>query len=285
MKKEEPYLQPSQAVKVRADATIIDCILLMKKFKVGSVLVMSDNNEDLLVGIFTERDLLNKFEYIQNYENLKLSIRTVMTSPLKTLDISELGRAHELMLKHGIRHLPVTVKNEDGTISLAGVISMRDVLKRALLGPPEKKSENDGKQHIIIFSRDNNFINLIRKICPTEITTDAVVDQVQLDAVMTRNKTLSDEVQSLRYVIDIESFSIEEWSKAARLINSDILTSAMVFVYNPVEKNKTVLSILKELNKSKRILVLSKPVNVLSLSDFITSDFEDFTNLSKEKDS
>jgi CBS domain-containing protein len=282
MKDLEPYLHPSPVIKVLSDKMIFECIQLMKVMNVGSILVTSSDGKDNLVGIFTERDLLTKFDFIQNYENLKLPINRVMTSPLKTLELSELDSAPEFMLKNRIRHLPVVVKNSEGISTLVGVVSMRDVLKRLLQGPAVK-SEKPKKNHLILYSGDNHFVSLVKRICSAEVDLLVASTYSQLELILAGIKKGLVEGASTKAIVDIEHSSNESWAKAARLVNSDPGTASIMFTFNSMEKNKTAMDILNELNKSDKILVLSKPVNILALSDFIARNAGEFVNLSKAK--
>ncbi len=121
-------LHPSPALIVRADVLISQCIDRMAQYKTRSVLVVNDRDPGDLIGIFTERDVLINFGMIRKKVNVTRSVRTVMSKPVITLDIQEIGRASELMQKHHVRHLPVTTLSEGGKLNrLVGVISKRDV--------------------------------------------------------------------------------------------------------------------------------------------------------------
>ena len=96
--------------------------------RVGSALIVNDTTEQDLVGIFTERDLLRKFDQICFNDNWNKPVRTVMTQKLITLKPEDLEKAEHLMLRHKIRHLPITRKDGKKQI-LLGIVSIRDVLK------------------------------------------------------------------------------------------------------------------------------------------------------------
>ena len=57
---------PSPAIVVPADMTIGDAVRKMRDNKVGSLLVVREIKPHDLVGVFTERDLLNKIDEIQH---------------------------------------------------------------------------------------------------------------------------------------------------------------------------------------------------------------------------
>jgi CBS domain-containing protein len=104
---------------------------------IGSVLVVKENE---LVGIITERDISR---YLAADENaLKRKVKYVMSKPLITIEATaSVQDAIELMLKHGIRRLPVVKQQK-----LVGIVSQMDVLRWVLrVGyephvPPEVKA-------------------------------------------------------------------------------------------------------------------------------------------------
>src|SRR4051812_4203750 len=100
-------IHPSPVLAVRAETPIADCIQMMKDSRVGSLLIVSDDIEYKLLGIFTERDLLKRIHLIQEGSHWKKPIHTVMTHPVFTIDLENLNDAPKIMVKNGIRHLPV----------------------------------------------------------------------------------------------------------------------------------------------------------------------------------
>jgi CBS domain-containing protein len=94
---------------------------VMREGRVGCVLVCED---DRLVGIFTERDVLNKLfgAPIDPSE----AVDRFMTPDPKTLRESDrLGDAVRLMTEHGYRHIPLL--DDEGR--RAGLVSARDIVR------------------------------------------------------------------------------------------------------------------------------------------------------------
>ncbi len=99
---------------------IADAITRMADQSTSCALVM-DGQE--LVGIFTERDFLNRV--VAAGIDVQSPIAKVMTpSPTTVDDRASVQTAIELMQAGGYRHLPVT--DEDGRV--LGVLSVRDVV-------------------------------------------------------------------------------------------------------------------------------------------------------------
>ena len=108
-------------VSIDGEKSALDAITLMKKKSVSAVLIMDKND---LVGIFTERDILNKIDFNKISKLPSMKIKDLMTGDLKTGDIND-SYIHimELMQKNQIRHMPVA---KEGNI--IGMISLRDLL-------------------------------------------------------------------------------------------------------------------------------------------------------------
>jgi CBS domain-containing protein len=113
-------LEPRRLVVAAPHTTVAEAARLMKKGKVGAVLVVE---EERLVGIFTERDAL--FRVIApGLDPTTTEMRDVMTRDPTTVAPDEtFGYALLLMHEHGFRHTPVV---ENGRP--IGVVSARHAL-------------------------------------------------------------------------------------------------------------------------------------------------------------
>lgn len=105
-------------VTLTKDATVGQSLALMKRFKIGGIPVVNNNNE--LIGILTNRDL--RFE-----ENMARPITDIMTR--ENLVTAPLGtgmeRAQDILQKYKIEKLPVI----DDQGRLAGLITYKDLMK------------------------------------------------------------------------------------------------------------------------------------------------------------
>ena len=169
----------SPCLKVPADTPIRDCILKMNQARVGSILVVGDRAEDrgLLQGIFTERDVLRNFALLQSEELAAKPARTLMSRNVITLEMHELDEAATIMIKKGVRHLPVVAGTSTQTHSsdpdrtLLGVISIRDVLRWQIEGSPLGNSETSGPQRnevqLLLRSDDHAIKSLLSSVIRT----------------------------------------------------------------------------------------------------------------------
>jgi CBS domain-containing protein len=108
-------------VTVSGRATVLDAVRTMHREHIGAIAVVDD---DRLIGIFSERDLMNRV-VLEQLDTEQLRVEDVMTAPVITIHRSATADdALKLMDEKHIRHLPVI--NTDGT--LAGMLSVRSLL-------------------------------------------------------------------------------------------------------------------------------------------------------------
>jgi CBS domain-containing protein len=101
-------------------ASVLDAARLMAERRVGAVAVLEEAD---LVGLFTERDLLNRVVALSR-DPQSVTLAEVMTADPKTIgDEQPLVDALDIMFDHRVRHLPVL----DAGGHLVGVMSFRDV--------------------------------------------------------------------------------------------------------------------------------------------------------------
>ena len=113
-------------VKATELTTVADAARLMKDAEVGAILVV---RKDRLVGIFTERDALNRV-VAAGLDPVHTALAEVMTPRPQAIEPDRpFGEALLLMREHGFRHVPVVKAGRP-----VGVVSMRDAL------PPELRS-------------------------------------------------------------------------------------------------------------------------------------------------
>jgi CBS domain-containing protein len=92
---------------VGPDALVTECVRTMSAKKIGALIVMDGER---LVGIFTERDALNKV-LAGGLEPGRTKVSEVMTKdPFSIPPTTTVGEAMELVTKRRFRHLPI-VKN------------------------------------------------------------------------------------------------------------------------------------------------------------------------------
>jgi CBS domain-containing protein len=104
--------------------TVFEAIHLMASNKIGAVLVL-DN--DRIVGIFTERDYMNKI-ILEGRTSKETQVKDVMTTKVifVTPDVS-VEESMAVMSEKRCRHLPVLDNKK-----LVGMVSMGDLVRKVI---------------------------------------------------------------------------------------------------------------------------------------------------------
>lgn len=108
-------------ITIQPDKTVLEACLLMQKNNIGAAIAVKENKP---VGIFTERDLLNKV-IVGGKDPKTIILDEIMTKDVKTATTnSSYKEVYDLMRLNNIRHLPI-LEND----VLVGVVSIRDLLR------------------------------------------------------------------------------------------------------------------------------------------------------------
>ena len=115
-------LEPNVPITIDASATLAKAVRQMNAHKIGCLLVTDD--DDKLIGIFTERDVLMRVAGLVN-DLSEATVEDYMTSdPIAlTADLPIAQALHEMSM-HGFRHVPLV----DAAYRPEGIISFRDVV-------------------------------------------------------------------------------------------------------------------------------------------------------------
>ncbi|PYX39663.1 MAG: histidine kinase, partial [Acidobacteria bacterium] len=104
--------------------TVLDVAQAMVDRNIGAVPVLEDG---LLVGIFSERDLMKKV-VVEGRDASRTRVGDVMTpDPLTVAPSEESEACMWLMRQHGFRHMPISEGKQ-----LIGMVSLRDIMLRDL---------------------------------------------------------------------------------------------------------------------------------------------------------
>ncbi len=123
---------------VDQDDSVYHAISLMAELNVGAVLV---KKHDTILGIFTERDYLQKIA-LDSKSSRNTPVSEVMSSPVITASPHDtIQQCMETMTTCRCRHLPVVDGEE-----LLGIVSIGDLVKKML---EEKESEIEQLSHYI----------------------------------------------------------------------------------------------------------------------------------------
>ena len=261
----EKKLLPNNPVfAVRADASIASCVRIMRDHAVGALVILSDNAREELVGIFTERDLVKQIEVIQHGNFWEHPVRTVMTTNVHTISPVKIGDAAKIMLRHGIRHLPI-ISEEKGRKRLVGVISMRDLFRismeqvnfdiQKLLSVPKPKEKPKTKV-IGVLSADPAIAKMVSQ--SGKLTKHLLVQTTPLERDVMLVAEHLENFDAL--LVDIDGISNFDWEallEKRRELNSSMM---ILVAFNPLTLPERMKKSLQKLAETKKIFLLSKPI-------------------------
>jgi CBS domain-containing protein len=122
MSKSVGLLNPLDPVTVLATDSLSDVLQVLKKNKVGGVVVV--NGAEKIQGIFTERDVILKVP-LSDIDLEQAKISDYMTPDPQVIAMTTtMAYALNLMSQGGFRHLPIV---DDANIPL-GLISVKDIV-------------------------------------------------------------------------------------------------------------------------------------------------------------
>jgi len=106
-------------VSIKATATLKEALTIMSEYRISGVPVIDDN--DILIGILTNRDLRFENDYSKNVEELMTKMPLITVKKGTTLDDAE-----AIFRTNKVEKLPVVDENN----KLAGLITIKDLKKR-----------------------------------------------------------------------------------------------------------------------------------------------------------
>jgi CBS domain-containing protein len=107
---------------VTPEDSVMSAVELMIENDIGSVIVVQED-DDTVVGIFTERDILRRFMTSRS-KFIHLKISEVMTFPVHTVNPeTRLSEAVKMMRAHDVARLPVVDKENH----LLGILFWKDI--------------------------------------------------------------------------------------------------------------------------------------------------------------
>ena len=117
-------LSVRKCITVNEDDNLKLVINLLSKHKIGALPVI--NQKKQIVGIVSERDIINLLSSQNHEEIFTKKINSIMTKEVITCNIN--ARSDELMIimtRNKIRHIPIKKNNQ-----LQGMVSIGDVVSR-----------------------------------------------------------------------------------------------------------------------------------------------------------
>jgi CBS domain-containing protein len=249
-------ITPSPALVVRADASIADVIRLMNRHDVGSVLVRSDKEDsDALIGIFTERDLLKRVALIESGRHWNRPVRTVMSQPVETLELSQWRDAAQVLLKKRFRHLPILHQGK-----LIGVVSIRDVLEWAAKGhlTPTSKPPLQPRKIGALAAMPDDLRGILRLMDTVDGEAPQTITWLQSTDPLPPHLDL--------LLLDLDGLTRKQWSPWIRAILASRGPKQTLLFFDPLKHPKTLSAALGVLEKTKKVTLYPKPMALFPLA-------------------
>ncbi len=167
-------------VTLHADASLVDALNLMKRFKIGGIPIIDPNNR--LIGILTNRDL--RFE-----SNLHRPVKELMTKDnLVTAPVgTTLEQARDILQAHKIEKLPVV----DDRGFLVGLITYKDIIK--VQNYPNSCKDSFGR--LVVGAAVGVTANMLERV---EALVNVSVDVICVDTAHGHSKGVLDAIRQIK---------------------------------------------------------------------------------------
>jgi len=120
----DTIMTPLPLVVINSSESIFKISNLMKERKVGSIIIINQDDQNYPIGIITERDIVRRV-ISDNKDPKQTKATEIMSKPLITIETNTyVYDVSVKMVKNKIRRLPV-VKNK----TLSGIITITDIIK------------------------------------------------------------------------------------------------------------------------------------------------------------
>ena len=104
---------------------LAEAVKLMKKYEIGSVIIVDANEGKKAMGIITERDIIYKI-LAKDKDPYSMKVEDIMSKPLRVVKPdTNLEDAAKAMRENRIKRLPVVNDNNE----LIGIMSEGDIMK------------------------------------------------------------------------------------------------------------------------------------------------------------
>lgn len=254
--------KPSSALIMKSDSTVAECVRAMRDHGYGAILI-SEGSSDLPCGIFTERDLLKWVDEIEKGVAWNQPISSLMSKPVLTISIDELGAAPRIMAERGFRHLPVTHKDPTTGEVIVSMISMRDILHTLVQSGRFAKTDLLRTIRVGAMVKSNGFRQLLRNMCAER--GNATLREIAFDL---EDKSRDVAIAQVDYLIfDLDFLDVSYWGKVLREFNALPRSPEVILIYDPKLHDKSELDVLTKLGLSGRFSAYMKPLNIYTLMD------------------
>jgi signal-transduction protein with cAMP-binding, CBS, and nucleotidyltransferase domain len=240
---------------VDADQTMVEVVRIMRDQNVSSILVLNRDRE--VVGIVTERDIVQKFTLLEKQEKLQASVNAFMTRPVSFARLEHLeDDVRTMFFQSRLRHFPVSDGSNHAN-DVLGMLTVTDMTAAYLKSAQDLKGDLV-KESLVIVSRDAGLRHRYKKLFEAlnfTVITGRDIDQLVQQAI----------THAFPIVFDIDNLSLQEAQKDLAQLKTHrgvfIVLSSQPKLVEPLKKllnNDLHCVALKPLDISYILLLLSR---------------------------
>jgi CBS domain-containing protein len=240
---------------VKTQDEIVDVVKIMRDKNISSVLVTDESDE--VVGIVTERDIVQKFTLLENQNKLNAKVVAFMTRPVHFAKLASLEHdVRQLFLEHRIRHFPViatVTKAQD----VLGMLTVTDISRAYFRHKPSLTSHSSDERDsvIAIIAKKNSYQHYeqLFKTLHFQIQGNGTDGQIIKGAL----------TQNIPVLADIDGYSVEETK--ALLTQLKNLSGPLLLLSS---QSELVHGLKKHLTGANRYIAM-KPLDITSILEII----------------
>jgi CBS domain-containing protein len=263
IKKEKPdfsieSLQEPKCLFVEETESMRACVKIFNNKNIGALLVLGGPLKNKLVGIITERDILNNFFKLSEPNALDYSVKKYMTPDPITVPIGKLKDAAQIMIKNGFRHVVFTINSKNNDEHVAGIISMRDLFKEFIYGNSSKLIPyGDITEEVALISASDDSKRIFRSIF-------SKLTQSKLTLIDSQSIKLEEKLKKNQHLFfDLDRESGDRWSQLLKtLLHLKNRPKKITLLYNPLAFDQKTLRTIEKVSDSAQISLIEKPLDV-----------------------
>lgn len=251
----------SNVVFVSQDLPMQEAVQTMIDHKISSILVL--DSDEQVVGILTERDIVQKFTLLDMGDKLTRTVVTMMTRPVRFANVKTLkADVTKMHLEHKIRHFPVIKGQDHKKENVVGIVSITDLARQAMVEDKKLKSEVEAQSTTktvvgVLTSQRNNTNTYMEIFSGMGFATREVSDLHKFAA--------SPDAASYTLIFDLDGYSERQLHEMI-----PVVVKAKCYLILTTSQPNLVLVFKKFIKKDHQEIAM-KPIDISYLSWLITS--------------
>lgn len=259
-KNENVKMINSNVIFVGQEMPMHEAVQTMIDHKISSILVLDGN--DQVVGILTERDIVQKFTLLDVEDKLTRTVGTMMTRPVMFAHVNTLkADVTRMHLEHKIRHFPVVNGNDHTKQNIVGIVSITDLARQNMV---QARSGNSSADHSTV----KTIVGVLSHFKPTlnmymgifsgmGFSTREVSDLHRFAA--------NPEADSQALIFDLDGYSDRELHEMI-----PVVVKAKCYLILTTSQPNLIPIFKKYMNKDRQEIAM-KPIDISYLSWLLTS--------------